>query len=100
MTIWDVFRAENFSTHPFLLYSSQWVKIVFNPRGILKQIRDGLEAYFNKHPEIVSFWKEKLDLYTATKIKGETPEGYRSVLDEAERRFSEGKKVSRSFFQR
>lgn len=89
---------EMVETHPFLLYDALLSEIVHDPMGILKQTRDRLETYFEKHPEIVSFWKEKLELYTAAKKNGETPEGYRSVLDEAERRFSKDKKISRSFF--
>ncbi len=90
---------ESVETHPFLLYSSMCVKIVYDLRGILKQIRDRLEIHFDRHPEIVNFWEEKLDLYLAAKTKGEEPEGYRSVLDEAELRFSNDKKISRSFFR-
>lgn len=85
-------------THPFLFYWSLWVKIVYDPRGILKQIRDRLESYYERHPEVVNFWTEKVDLMRMAKTKGEKPEAYQSVLDEAEIRFSEGKKVSRSFF--
>jgi predicted nucleotidyltransferase len=91
---------ETAETHPFLLYSALWEKIAYDPRGILKEVRDKLVAYFGSHPEIVSFWEEKLNLMRAAKMKGENPEGYRSVLDEAERRFSEDKRISRAFFRR
>jgi predicted nucleotidyltransferase len=90
---------ETVDTHPFLLYLALLEKIVYDPKGTLKQVRDKLETYFDGHPEIVEFWKEKLELYKAAKMKGEVPQGLRSVLDEAERRFSEDKKVSRIWFQ-
>jgi predicted nucleotidyltransferase len=91
---------ESVETHPFLLYVSLLTKIVYDPKGILKQIRDRLELYFDHHPEIVAFWEEKLSLMKAAKMKGEEQEGFRSVLDEAEMKFSEGKGISRAFFQR
>ncbi len=91
---------ETTETHPFLLYAAIWEKIVYDPKGILKQVREKLETYFDSHPEIVEFWKEKLALMKAAKMKGETQEGFYSVLDEAEMRFSEEKKISRTFFQR
>ncbi|MHA2064362.1 MAG: nucleotidyltransferase domain-containing protein [Candidatus Thorarchaeota archaeon] len=91
---------ESVETHPFLLYSALWEKIAYDPKGILKQIRDRLEVYYDAHPEIVEFWKEKLDSMKEAKMRGEQPEGYRLVLDEAEMRFSDGKKGPRIFFRR
>ena len=90
---------ETVDTHPFLLYLSLVEKIVYDPKGILKQVRDKLEVYFEDHPEIVEFWKEELELYKTAKMKGAAFKGFYSVLDEAERRFSEDKKVTRIWFQ-
>ena len=90
---------ESVETHPFLLYLTLTSKILYDPRGILKQVRERLDIYFRNHPEIVSFWKQKIALYIATKARGEVPVGYRSVLDEAELRFSKSKSITRRFFQ-
>ena len=91
---------ESVETHPFLLYLTLTSKILYDPKRIIKQVRERLDLYFRDHPEIVSFWKEKIALYTITKARGEIPVGYRSVLDEAELRFSESKSITRNFFQR
>ena len=82
---------EMVETHPFLLYDALWAKVVYDPQEVLETTRTKLESYYEQHPEIVSFWEENLDQYRITKQTGGTPKGYRSVLDEAELRFSEGK---------
>ena len=87
---------ESVETHPYLHYTSLLTKIVFDPKGILKQIRDRLDLYFDHHPEIAAFWEEKLSQMKAAKMNGEEQEGYRSVLDEAEMKFSDGKGISRT----
>ncbi|MHA2264481.1 MAG: nucleotidyltransferase domain-containing protein [Candidatus Thorarchaeota archaeon] len=91
---------ESVETHPFLFYTSLLSKIVHDPKGIVRQVHDKLAIYFENHPEIVAFWDEKLLRKKAAKMKGEEQEGYRSVLDEAEMRFSKEKPITRKFFQR
>jgi hypothetical protein len=91
---------QSVETHPFLLYTTLMSRIVDDPKGILRQMHDRLENYFENHPEIVEFWENKLSQMKAAKMKGEEWEGYRSVLDEAEMKFSEEKRITRNFFQR
>ncbi|MHA2079243.1 MAG: nucleotidyltransferase domain-containing protein [Candidatus Thorarchaeota archaeon] len=91
---------QSVETHPFLLYTTLMSRIVDDPKGILRQMHDRLENYFENHPEIVEFWENKLSQLKAAKMKGEEWEGYRSVLDEAEMKFSEEKRITRNFFQR
>ncbi|MHA2027495.1 MAG: nucleotidyltransferase domain-containing protein [Candidatus Thorarchaeota archaeon] len=91
---------QSVETHPFLLYTTLMSRIVYDPKGILRQMHDRLENYFENHPEIVEFWENKLSQLKAAKMKGEEWEGYRSVLDEAEMKFSEEKRITRNFFQR
>ncbi|MHA2425154.1 MAG: nucleotidyltransferase domain-containing protein [Candidatus Thorarchaeota archaeon] len=91
---------EMVDTHPFLLHDALWVKIVYDPQGVLKQTRTILEIYYEQHPEIVRFWEENLEQYRDAKRTGRNPRGYQSVLDEAEMRFSESKTITRKFFPR
>jgi predicted nucleotidyltransferase len=91
---------QSVETHPFLLYTSFLSRIAYDPKGFLRLIHDKLEDYFENHPEIVEFWEDKLGQMKAAKMKGEEQEGYRSVLDKAEMKFSEGKRITRKFFQR
>nr|KXH70602.1 MAG: hypothetical protein AM325_15710 [Candidatus Thorarchaeota archaeon SMTZ1-45] len=91
---------QSIETYPFLWYTTILSRIAYDPQGFLRQIHDRLEDYFENHPEIVEFWEDKLDQMKAAKMRGEEQEGYRSVLDEAEMKFSEEKRITRKFFQR
>ena len=91
---------QSIETHPFLWYTTILSKIVYDPKGYLKQIHDRLEEYFENHPEIVEFWETKRSQLKAAKMRGEEQEGFRSVLDEAEMKFSKEKRITRKFFQR
>ncbi len=91
---------QSVDTHPFLLYTFILSRIAYDPKGILRQIHVRLEDYFENHPEIVEFWEDKLGQLKAAKMEGIEQEGFRSVLDEAEMKFSKEKNITRKFFQR
>ncbi|MGD9397644.1 MAG: nucleotidyltransferase domain-containing protein [Candidatus Thorarchaeota archaeon] len=91
---------QSIETHPFLWYTTILSRIVYDPKGYLRQIHDRLEEYFENHPEIVEFWEDKRRQLKAAKMRGEEQEGFRSVLDEAEMKFSKEKRITRNFFLR
>jgi len=90
--------VQSIETHPFLWYTTILSRIVYDPKCHLRQIHDKLEEYFENHPEVVEFWEDKRSQLKAAKMRGEEQEGYRSVLDEAEIKFSEERRITRNFF--
>ena len=65
----------------------------------MKDLKEKLKKYFDRHPKIVEFWEKKLKIMKENKAKGQDPKDAIKSYDEAERLFSEEHKVTRDFFR-
>jgi len=52
----------NIKKYPYLCYDYLTEKILYDPEDFMKGIRKGLKGYFDKHPEVISFWEKKLKI--------------------------------------
>jgi predicted nucleotidyltransferase len=85
--------------YPYLCYDYLSEKIVYDPNGLMEEVKIKLKEYFDKHPEIVEFWEEKLKIMKKNKAKGQDPKDAMKSYDEAEILFSKEHKVTRDFFK-
>ena len=53
--------------------------------------------YFEKHPKVRNFWKEKMNRYRDNKKNGKPTGEYSEILDEAELKFSSSRKITRDW---
>ena len=65
----------------------------------MKDLKEKLKGYFDKHPEVVEFWEKKLKIMKENKAKGKDPKDAIKSYDEAEILFSDEHKVTRDFFR-
>ena len=49
----------NVKEYAYLCYDYLTEKVLYDPNGFMVEIRKELKKYFDKHPEVVKFWKEK-----------------------------------------
>ena len=85
--------------YPYLCYDYLSEKIIYDPKGFMKDLKEKLKKYFDRHPKIVEFWEKKLNIMKENKAKGQDPKDAIKSYDEAERLFSEEHKVTRDFFR-
>ncbi len=86
--------------YPYLCYDYLSQKIIYDPKGFMRDLKHRLKRYFNKHPEVVKFWEKKLKIMKENKTKGQDPKDAIRSYDEAEILFSDKHKVTRDFFRR
>lgn len=87
-----------FDRYPDLCYDYLTEKIIYDPKGFMKDLKIRLKAYFNKHPDVAEFWGNKLEMMRKNKAKVLDPKDAIRSYDEAERLFSDKHKVTRYFF--
>lgn len=85
--------------YPYLCYDYLSEKVIYDPKGFMKEVKRKLKGYFDKHPEVVKFWKKKLKIMRKNKAKGRDPKDAIKSYDEAETLFSNEHKVTRDFFR-
>ena len=85
--------------YPYLCYDYLHEKIIYDPKGFMKDIKNKLKEYFDTHPEVVKFWEGKLKIMRENKAKGQDPKDAMKSYDEAEIKFSNEQKVTRNFFR-
>jgi len=86
--------------YPYLCYDYLNEKIIYDPQGFMKDIKNKLKKYFDKHPKVVKFWEGKLKTMRENKAKGEDPKEAVKSYDEAEIKFSKEHKITRNFFRK
>lgn len=84
--------------YPYLSYGQFTNKTLYDPTGFLKEVKNKLKLYFDIHPEVVKFWKDKNEYVKNIKANGGKPESTTKSYDEAEILFSDEHKVTRNFF--
>ena len=85
--------------YPYLCYDYLSEKIIYDPKRFMKDLKKKLKGYFDKHPEVVKFWENKLKIMKENKAKGQDPKDAIKSYDEAEILFSDEHKVTRDFFR-
>lgn len=86
--------------YPYLWYDYfRRHRITYDPQHLVHNTIAELDQYFREHPEIVTFWEEKLNAMKQAKKLNQEPENCYRVYDEAEIKFSESGKVTRDFFR-
>ena len=85
--------------YPYLCYDYLSEKIIYDPKGFMKDLKEKLKGYFDKHPEVVEFWEKKLKIMKENKAKGQDPKDAIKSYDEAEILFSDEHKITRDFFR-
>jgi len=85
--------------YPYLCYDYLSEKVLYDPKDFMKYIKKTMKEYFDKHPEIVKFWEDKLKIMKENKAKGQDPKDAIKSYDEAEILFSKEHKVTRDFFR-
>ncbi len=85
--------------YPYLCYDYLFEKIIYDPKGFMKDIKKKLKKYFDEHPEVIEFWEDKLKIMKENKAKGQDPKDAIKSYDEAEIKFSKEHKVTRNFFR-
>ena len=88
-----------FEKYPYLCYDYLSEKIIYDPKGFMKDLKNKLKGYFDKHPEVVEFWEKKLKIMKENKAKGQDSKDAIKSYDEAEILFSDEHKVTRDFFK-
>jgi len=88
-----------FEKYPYLCYDYLGEKIIYDPKGFMKDLKEKLKGYFDKHPEVVEFWEKKLKIMKENKAKRQDPKDAIKSYDEAEILFSDEHKVTRDFFR-
>lgn len=79
---------KDFSKYLYLQYAALDYKILYDPKGILKKYLGNVKKYFQKHPEIIRFWKNKEKKWKDAKKKGNkgTAENYFDIMKELKKR--------------
>ena len=85
--------------YPYLCHDYLSEKIIYDPKGFMKDLKEKLKGYFDKHPEVVEFWEKKLKIMKENKAKGQDPKDAIKSYDESEILFSDEHKVTRDFFR-
>jgi predicted nucleotidyltransferase len=85
--------------YPYLCHDYLSEKIIYDPTGFMVDLKNKLRQYFNKHPEVVEFWKKKLKIMKENKAKKQDPKDAIQSYDEAEILFSDKHEVTRDFFR-
>lgn len=85
--------------YPYLCYDYLDEKIIYDPDKFILEIKSELELYFDKHPEVVSFWKEKHKIMKENKAKEQDPKNAVKTYDDAEILFSKEHRITRNFFR-
>ena len=85
--------------YPYLCYDYLSEEIIYDTKGFMKDLKEKLKKYFDRHPKIVEFWEKKLKIMKENKAKGQDPKDAIKSYDEAEKLFSEEHKVTRDFFR-
>lgn len=88
-----------FERYPYLCHDYLNEKILYDPRGFMKDFQKKVKRYFDEHPEAAGFWEEKLRVMKENKAKGQDLKNAIESYDEAERVFSDEKRVTRDFFR-
>lgn len=88
-----------FEKYPYLCHDYLNQKIIYDPKGFMKDLKKKLKTYFDKHPEVVEFWEKKLKIMKKNKAKGQDPKDAIKSYDEAEILFSDEHKITRDFFR-
>ena len=89
--------------YPFLSYPYLEEKILYDPTGFAKEIKDKLRAYFKKNPAALREWKKWTKKYLEFKKKGieradmEKIKECKDFYDKLEIKFSKEHKVTRGF---
>jgi len=89
--------------YPFLSYPYLEEKILYDPQGIAKKIKQNLKRYFKKNPKAKKIWEEWLKDYLKLKKKGvkrtdkEIIKSCKDFYDKLEIQFSKEHKVTRDF---
>ncbi|MAG45667.1 MAG: hypothetical protein CMH63_02770 [Nanoarchaeota archaeon] len=84
--------------YPYLCYEYLRDKILYDPKGFMKDVKKELKLYFNKNTKIAKFWEDELEIMRKNKAKGKDLKNAKQVYDEAEILFSDEHKVTRDFF--
>jgi hypothetical protein len=88
-----------FEKYPYLCHDYLSEKIIYDPKGFMKDLKKKLKGYFDKHPGVVEFWENKLKIMKENKAKGQDMKDAIKSYDEAEILFSDEHKVTRDFFR-
>lgn len=89
--------------YPYLSYPYLEEKILFDPGGIAKEIKQTLKRYFKENPEAKKAWEEWLKKYLELKRKRiqrtdkEKIKSCNDFYDQLEIKFSKEHKVTRDF---
>jgi len=84
--------------YPYLFGLPSMYIIVYDPKNILSEAYEIMQDYYQNHPEVAQFWEKELDLHRLRRQAGIKSKNFYRVLDEAEIRFSNKKKVTRDFY--
>jgi len=88
-----------FERYPYLCYDYLSEKIIYDPKGFMKELKKKLKVYFDKHPKVVKFWEDKIQIMKENRAMGKIHQNAIQDYDEAEILFSNEHKVTRDFFR-
>ena len=71
--------------------------IVYDPTGILAELYQRANNYYEAHPEALEFWNEKMQQYREAKKLGKPTEDFSKILDQVELRFSQSLAITRTW---
>jgi predicted nucleotidyltransferase len=83
--------------YPFLSYPYIEEKILFDPTGLVEEIKRKLNSYFKEHAEVLRAWKMWERDYLESKKLGKKTKSVKEFYDELEIKFSKKHKISRNF---
>lgn len=94
------FLEQKVAKYPFLSFVHTKEKVLYDPHGLMANVQQTLNEYFKQHPEVVTFWEEKIALMKSNKKQGiHDPQGGVRAYDEAEVLFSDTHTVTRTFWR-
>lgn len=88
-----------FREHPYLCFIDLDKRIIYDPTGFLERHTRRIKTYMDAHPNVLKFWKEEFKLMREAKTRGEKQKGLIPLFDKAEERFSEKRRVTRTYFR-
>ena len=87
-------RIDNY---PFLSYPYLEEKILFDPTGLVKEIKRKLNKYFKEHNDVLKAWKKWEKKYLENKKLGKKQKEVKKFYDELELKFSDSHNITRNF---